>query len=206
MLLLVSLSGCWGQKKARKIYGHNITKAPFDAIIITGVPYDGKSWQEVMMLRVYWAKYLYENGYTRHIIFSGSAVYTPYLESEVMRLYALRLGIPDEVIFTESQAEHSVENVYYSLLLGYDQGFENMALATDPYQLYFMRKVFKKRKVTLSYLPIDYEILKAIEKPEPVIEPLSARVDNFVPLTEREGFFERLRGTRGMAVDFSKLR
>lgn len=194
------------QKKARKIYQANVAKAPFDAIIITGVPHNGQSWQEVMMLRVYWARYLYQKGYTRHIIFSGGAVYTPYIEAEIMRLYALALGIPDEAILTEPKAEHSVENVYYSLLLGYKKGFNNMALATDPYQLYFMRKVFKKRKVGLSYLPIDYEILKGIQKPEPAIDVVNARVDEFVPLTEREGFFERLRGTRGKAVDFSKLR
>lgn len=204
--LLMALSGCWGQKKTKRIYTENLEKAPYDAIIVTGVPFNGETWDQVMMLRVYWAKYLYENGLTNNIIFSGSAVYTEYVEAEIMRLYALKLGIPDEVIHTEPRAEHSSENVYYSLLMGYKLGFEKMALATDPYQLYFMRNVFKRKGVNLSYLPMDYDILGAIDKPEPEIDPSSAKVVNFVPLTERESFVQRVRGTRGKNVDFTNLK
>ena len=82
-----------------------------------------------------------------------------------------------------------------------------MALATDPYQSYFMRKVFKKRKVkSLSYLPMDYDILEPLNKTEPEIDPSSAVKENFIPLTERENNRERWRGTMGKNVDFSKLK
>lgn len=205
--IVMALSGCWGQKKARKIYQENSKEAPFDAIIVTGIPYNGKKWDDVMMLRVYWAKYLYDQGLASHIIFSGSAVYTKYYEAEVMKKYAVALGIPEEVIYTETKAEHSTENVYYSLLQGYDLGFEKMALATDPYQSYFMRKVFKKKGVkSLYYLPMDYEILEPMAKPEPEIDASSAIKENFVPLTERESSRERWRGTMGKNVDFDKLK
>ena len=115
-------------------------------------------------------------------------------------------GVPSEVIFTEIRAEHSTENVYYSLLMCYQQGFENMALATDPYQLYFMRKVFTKKGVKLHYLPMDYEILGAMEKSEPEIDVSSAKVADFIPITDREGVWKRWKGTRGEAVDFTKLK
>lgn len=206
-LLIFTLSGCWGQKKARKIYSENVEKAPFDAIIVPGIPYNGEHWDTVMMIRVYWAKYLYDQGITKHIIFSGSAVYTKYYESKVMKKYARALGIPDAVIYTDTLAEHSTENVYYSLLQAYNLGFDKIALATDPYQSYFMRKVFKKRKVkSLDYLPMDYDILEPLAKPEPMIDASSAIKQNFVPLTERESNRERWRGTMGKNVDFTKLK
>jgi len=205
--MVLLLSGCWGQKKARKIYTENIKNAPFDAIIVPGIPYNGEHWDDVMMIRVYWAKYLYDQQITKHIIFSGSAVYTKYYEAKIMKKYAVALGVPESVIYTDTLAEHSTENVYYSLLQAYDLGFENVALATDPYQSYFMRNVFKKRKdKKLSYLPMDYEILEPMAKPEPKIDAASAIMENFVPLTERESGRERWRGTMGKNVDFSRLK
>ena len=41
------------------------------------------------------AYYLYKNGYTKNIIFSGSAVHTPYVEAKVMRLLACLLYTSD---------------------------------------------------------------------------------------------------------------
>ncbi len=205
--IIFMMSGCWGQKKAKKIYAENVKNAPFDAIIVPGIPYNGKHWDDVMMIRVYWAKYLYDQGIAKHIIFSGSAVYTQYYESEIMSKYAVALGIPEGVVYSDTLAEHSTENVYYSLLQAYDLGFEKMALATDPYQSYFMRNVFKKRKVkSLSYLPIDYKILESMAKPEPQIDPTSAIMEGFVPITDRESTTERWRGTLGKNVDFTKLK
>lgn len=205
--IIFMMSGCWGQKRAKKVYADNVKNAPFDAIIVPGIPYNGEQWDEVMMIRVYWAKYLYDQEITKHIIFSGSAVYTKYYEAEIMKKYGVALGIPEEVIYTDTLAEHSTENVYYSLLQAYDLGFEKIALATDPYQSYFMRRVFKKRKVSsLTHLPIDYDILEPMAKPEPEIDPTSAIKGNFVPLTERESTTQRWRGTMGKNVDFSQLK
>ncbi|WP_417602775.1 YdcF family protein [Owenweeksia hongkongensis] len=205
--IILVMSGCWGQKRAKKVYADNVKNAPFDAIIVPGIPYNGEHWDDVMMIRVYWAKYLYDQGITKHIIFSGSAVYTKYYEAEIMKKYAIALGIPEKVIFTDTLAEHSTENVYYSLLQAYDLGFEKMALATDPYQSYFMRRVFKQTKVkSLMHLPINYDILESMAKPEPDIDPTSAIKENFIPLTERESTTARWRGTMGKNVDFSKLK
>lgn len=203
---MLSLTGCWSAKRAHKIYVEQKALGPFDALIVPGIPHNGESWDDVMKFRVHWAKYLFEQGVAKNIIFSGSAVYSPYYEGEVMRRYAIALGLPKEHMFAETQAEHSVENIYYSVLEGKKLGFKNFALATDPYQNYFMRKVFKRQIDFLYYLPFDFEILDDLEFYEPEIKLEKCKKENFVALPEREGTIKRWRGTTGRKVDFDKMR
>ena len=121
-----------GPKKAfTQVSSNNLV---FDAIIVPGVPYEDAALDSVMKARVIWAYVLYKNGITRNVIFSGSAVYSPYYEALIMGLYAKQLGIPAKSIYYDTQARHSTENVYYSYLLAKDKGFKKVALATDPFQ------------------------------------------------------------------------
>src|SRR4051812_23617994 len=69
---------------------------PFDVIIVPGVPYENKSLEIILKERMLWAKYLYDKGIAKNIIFSGGSVYTPYVEGVIMRIYADSLGIPHE--------------------------------------------------------------------------------------------------------------
>jgi len=48
----------------------------------------------------------------RNIIFSGSAVSSPYVEGVAMKIIADTLGIRRPT-FSETKAEHSTENAYY---------------------------------------------------------------------------------------------
>ena len=206
IILLSSLSGCWSPKKAKKIYAEQKSEAPFDALIVPGIPHDGVSWDTLMQVRVHWAKYLFEQGLAKNIIFSGSAVYSPYYEGEIMRRYAVALGLPKEHMFAETNAEHSVENVYYSVLKGKKLGFKKFALATDPYQNYFMKKVYKREIGFLYYLPFDFDILETLNMIEPEINAEQCKKEDFVALPEREGTIKRWRGTTGRKVDFEKMR
>ena len=71
-----------------KSYHKALAQAPFDVIIVPGIPYDGKSWSNnVMKDRVVWSCFLYSRGIARNIIYSGSAVYTPYTEGKIMALH-----------------------------------------------------------------------------------------------------------------------
>ncbi len=206
LLLLLSLSACWSSKQARRIFTDQKKQAPFDALIVPGIPHNGESWDDVMKYRVHWAKHLYEQGLARNIIFSGSAVYSPYYEGEVMRRYAVALGLPEEHMFSEINAEHSVENVYYSVLKGKKMGYKTFALATDPYQNYFMQQVYENEIDFLYYLPFDYEIMDTLQFNEPEIELEQCRKEDFVALPEREGRIKRWRGTTGRKIDFDKMR
>jgi len=201
LLLMTFLSGCmlFGPSTAKTTHT-SLAHAPFDAIIVPGVPYDGAHWSETMMARVKWSKYLYDKGYAKNIIYSGSAVYTPYVEADIMALYAQSMGIPEEHIFSETRAEHSTENVYYSYRLAKEHGFHHLALATDPFQAKSMRRFIKKFDFPVLLLPFLSDTLEKQDLSEPTIEPGSAKKESFVSIVERESFFKRLKGTFGQNI------
>jgi vancomycin permeability regulator SanA len=181
--------------------------APFDGVIIPGVPFRDSSWNRVMKLRVYWAKYLWDQGMTKNIIFSGGAVYTEYSEAKIMKLYAMEMGIPEEHIFLDTLAQHSTENVYYSYWVAQDNELENIALASDPYQTKglkrFVYKLNRKYTANVQLLPAMTDSIISQPLPDYDIEFEKAKEDsNFVNITETQGIFYRLGGTMGLHVDW----
>jgi hypothetical protein len=189
--------------KSKPMYEHYIKYAPFDAIIVPGYPYYGDKWEDVVKIRVLWAKFLYEQGYAKRVIFSGSAVYSPYIESRIMKEYAIALGIDSNDIYTEERAEHSTENVYYSYQLAQKHGWENIALATDYVQVKMVRNFVSKKQIPIVYLPMLIHIvdtMAAFNMPPPQINDSVAFVPDFVPITERESMHKRWKGTRGRNI------
>lgn len=184
-------------KKARR-------NGPYDLVVVPGVPLENGQWSRTMKFRIYWAKYLYDQGIVKNFMFSGSAVSTPYTEAEVMSIYAVALGIPAEVIHLETKAEHSTENIFYGYKKARSLGFKSIALASDPYQAYLLRK-FTKEKVdpSIAIIPMDRAIMRKMESSfwEPEIDFESIRLTDFTPLSERQSYAERRRGTRGLRID-----
>ncbi len=202
--MTASLNGCLFSSKAQKRLFSNIEHEQIDAIIVPGVPFENGKWDRVMKGRVYWSKYLYDKGIAKNIIFSGSAVYSPYYEGKIMALYAAAIGIPAEHIFTETMAEHTTENVYYSYKLAKKLGFTHIALASDPFQTKMMRRFIRKKiDNTISLIPFVSDTLRLLEPTmiDPVIDYQQAFKKDFVSLKKREGFLKRWRGTRGRNID-----
>jgi uncharacterized SAM-binding protein YcdF (DUF218 family) len=177
---------------------------PYDAIIVPGVPFENGAWSSVMKGRVLWSWYLYKNGFAKNVIYSGSSVYTPFVEGKIMAMYAEKLGIPKENIFSETHAEHSTENVYYGYKLGQHLGFKSMALATDPFQTKTLLSYIKKLKISMPVIPMVYERMDSLKYDEPVIDTMQAYVTPFTSITEREGFWKRLRGTMGKRIKYDR--
>ncbi len=204
-LVAFLMSSCsFTQKTSRQFLTEAEKTGGYDIIVVPGVPFEDGKWSRTMKGRVYWSKYLFDKGLARNIMYSGSAVYTPYTEAEIMRLYAVELGIPDSHIFTEDKAEHSTENIYYSYQKARMLGFEKIALASDPFQTKMLRRYATKViDPDIGFLPMVYDSLVLLEPVmvDPEIPHDQARIDDFVPLTERESFRERFRGTRGLKVD-----
>ncbi|MEX0811305.1 MAG: YdcF family protein [Chitinophagales bacterium] len=174
------------------------TPKVYDAIIVPGVPLEDKDWSEIMQMRVFWSYHLYQKGIAKNIIYSGSAVYTPFYESKVMALYAKELGIPEANIFEDSLAEHSTENLYYSWKLAQKLGFEKVALTSDPFQSMMLTTFAKREALPVDFLPFIFDMLnKEIKLYTPKIDIEKARKQNFEALPEREDFFERFKGTLG---------
>ncbi len=202
--MLLFFSSCYLNPRKAAGLLKDAEKKTYDIIVVPGVPLVNGQWSDVMKARVYWSKYLFDKGIARNIMYSGSSVYTPYKEGEVMAMYAKAIGIPAEHIFTETKAEHSTENIYYSYKKAKKLGFNTVALASDPFQSKLL-KSFIKRKVSreVGIIPFIADTLRAMQPTmtDPVLDFSALKVENFTALPEREGFWKRFRGTRGHNID-----
>lgn len=180
--------------------------APFDAVIVPGIPIKEGEWTKIMELRVGWSRYLYEQGITKHVIFSGGTCYTPYNEARAMAEYAKATGLPESAIVLEPNAEHSVENVYFSYLIAREKGWTKLGLASDPFQTAQLRPMIsdlKRRKgQKIHLIPAYIKLFKTLEHPKPKLDLSHIKEDNFTPLTEKESGFERFKGTMGRNIDW----
>jgi len=121
----------------------------------------------------------------------------------IMAMYAEAIGIPKQNILTETKAEHSTENIYYSYKKSRKLGFTTIAVATDPFQSKQMRKFTYRLDTAIDLIPIVFDTLKTMEPAmiNPTIEYKQAFKENFISLEEREGFWKRTRGTFGKNID-----
>ncbi len=173
-------------------------------IVVPGVPFTEQGWDSVMKARVYWSKHLYDKGIAKNIMYSGSSVSSPYYEGEIMAMYAVAIGIPKENVFAETKAEHSTENLYYSYQKSKKLGFNSIALSTDPYQAKQLRRYAKvKVDESVGLIPIVFDTLRGIRHTmiDPSIDYKKAYNKDFIPLTSRESFWKRFRGTMGKNID-----
>jgi len=202
---IITLSGCNAYYNTfytdpSKCFVNACSKKPYDVIIVPGFPHDSGKVNMVLSQRIKWAYYLYKNGYTKNIIFSGAAVHSPYIEAKAMKLIALQTGIDSTHMFTETKAKHTTENLYYSCIMANNLGFKSIAFASEPAQCSFMKPFKRKLKLKLDFLPV---VIDSVLKLNMILHPIdesSAFVPNFVALKEKEGLLKSLRGTRGHQV------
>src|SRR5688572_357103 len=115
LIFLISfLSGCLMFKPSPQKMTRRAMKAhsQYDAVIVPGIQFIEPAWDRVLQMRLIWAKHLYDRGIAKNIITSGSSVYTPYVEAQIMAEYLVAMGVPRERIFMEERAEHSTENLW----------------------------------------------------------------------------------------------
>jgi len=166
-------------------YREALAAGPYDVLIVPGFPSEDGRWNRAIKARVYWSHHLLQRGVARHVIYSGAAVHTPYVEGQLMALYAHALGVPPEVVFTETNAFHSCENLYYSYRLARALGFARVAVVSDPFQTTRLREVAREFELPLAFLPVDFVELFWMSKADPVVNTRAAYVPNFVPLNRR---------------------
>lgn len=200
--VLLLHSCIYSQKTAQRLLAGARTMV-YDVVIVPGVPLENGKWSRTMKGRIYWAKYLYDQGITKNILFSGSAVYTPYYEGIIMSLYAIELGVPRQHVFYETEAQHSTENIFYSYAKAKSLGFIKIALASDPFQTKSLRR-FTRKKVSpdVAMLPMVTDMLKIQEAfmADPAIDIEEAYNNHFISIKKREGLIKRLKGTMGYNI------
>ena len=174
----------------------------YDAIIIPGYPFNpNKKPNAIYRMRLAWAFELYQQGRTKHIILSGGAVHSPYVEAEIFALYLMEKGIPAEALILERNAEHSMENVFYSIEIAETHGFENIAVATDLWQSGMIQMIGKRFDHDLSrvdFLPAKFYLVNHYWGSfNYEIDHELAHQLEFVPLVERKDKETRWMGTHG---------
>ena len=205
-LLIIIGCSCSFSAKTTVRYFNKAKTRHYDMIAVPGVPFTETGWDSTMKARVYWSKYLYDHGIAKNIMYSGSSVYSPYHEGEIMAMYAIAIGIPKEHVFTEIKAEHSTENLYYVYLKAKKSGFTKIALATDPFQAKQLRR-FARVKISkeVGNIPIVIDSLTAMQPfmINPKIDYIKAFNKDYIPLKDRESFWKRFRGTMGKNIDLN---
>ncbi len=182
--------------KANKVY---------DVIIVPGIPFYEPTWDRVMQMRVIWAKHLYDRGIAKNIITSGGAVYSPYIEAEIMKEYLIAMGVPRENIFTEERAEHSTENVWYGYKLAQKKGFKSVAVCSDPFQSKMLYRFAKRKtKKQVKFLPAIFDTLRGLPHDTPVVNYAPLKIENFISITQRQSKWKRFMGTIGRHIDFKE--
>jgi uncharacterized SAM-binding protein YcdF (DUF218 family) len=202
--LLMLFNSCYFNHHATQKYFDKSKSKVFDIVVVPGVPLENGHWSKTMKGRIYWAKYLYDQGIVKNIMFSGSSVYTPYYEGEIMAMYAEALGIPKEHVFSETRAEHSTENIYYSYKKAKKIGFKTFALASDPFQTKTLKR-FTRKKVSpdIVLIPMVVDTMKILEPQmkEPFIDYQKAFNKDFISIRKRQSYMKRLQGTIGNNID-----
>lgn len=196
----------WFKPSPRKMQRLALEAHPqYDAVIIPGVQFYEPVWNQVMQVRLIWAKHLYDKGIVKNFITSGAAVYTPYVEAQIWAEYLVQMGIPRERIFMETKAEHSTENVWYGYKLAKQQGFKSVALCTDPYQAKMLWRFVKKRmNKEVKFLPAIFDTLRTLPHDTPVVDFKKFKVENFTPITQGQSTWYRFRGTMGKNINYKE--
>ncbi len=167
-------------------YQNSLTNAPYDVVIIPGSPYDNPEPNQMFTSRMLWALQLYKQGTVKHIIFSGSAVHTPYTEGTIMKAISDSMGIPSSVSSVETQALHTDENIYYGFAMAKKAGYKTIAVATDPFQNFFVSRHLKNEYSSIALLPMPIDTFRKYRDAELLkINAASLKIKNFVPLRER---------------------
>jgi hypothetical protein len=173
-----------------------------DVAIVPGLPLHHGIWDTLLKSRILWSEFLYRKGYVKHLIYSGNAVYTPWVESETMKLYAVKLGIKKEDVLIDTLAEHSTENLFYSYQLAISKGYKSIAVATDPFQCAMLHKFAKKSfNKSIILLPIVFDSIRQKMAVEITIDTVETKKTVFTPLAERQSYKDRLNGTRGKNIN-----
>lgn len=174
------------KERVAKSNKKNFSKAPYDVVIVPGYPYDTAAKFPLLQARMNWVKELYDKGITMNIVFSGGAIHTPYVEAKVMKIISDTLGIPQQHVYLEENAPHSLQNVTYGTKLAKKLGFKKIAVATDPYQYAYLSLMmgFAPGVGILTFSPDSAEAKKYFQ-PLPYYNPRDAFVKDFVPLEQR---------------------
>ncbi|MFO8056204.1 MAG: YdcF family protein [bacterium] len=145
LLLLFSATGC------AKIISAPLTVEeselrPADAIVVLGygppVDESGEVNPELRR-RVEKGVELYRRDLAPVMIMTGGNTYKDFYESEVMKEVAVSMGVPEEAVICEREAESTIGNAGYTSRIMEERGMESCIVVSSPYHLKRAAELFR---------------------------------------------------------------
>lgn len=108
----------------------------YDCALVCGCPANlNGSPSAVMRTRVKRAVELWREGKVKKLFFTGGRVKNPHIESEIMKGYAMTLGVPEELIVTERESVSTYHNMMKSKDIMEAEGLHSCAVVTNGWHL-----------------------------------------------------------------------
>ena len=140
-------------RKLKRTSKHDI----YDCVVVCGYPANNDgSPSDFMKTRVKKAAELMLDDKAKYLILSGGAVANSYIEAEVMKAYAMKLGVKEEVIIEEKKAVSTYHNMLYVKQIMEEKRFKNCIVVTNGWHL-------RKADYYSGKFGFDYVMVKSKE-------------------------------------------
>src|SRR4051812_37617259 len=129
----------------------------FDAIIVLGTPAlpDGTPSPE-QRERTLEGIREFKAGIAPHLIFTGAAAHNQFVEAHTMATLALAQGVPTDAILEESQAQNTVQNIFYSQRIMAAHGWTSAEVVSSPSHLPRTALILKHFSIQWSTHPAPW--------------------------------------------------
>jgi hypothetical protein len=172
---------------------------PYDAAVIPGCPSEENgSLSRCQRERAAWAAILWERGLASRFITSGAAVYTPYVEAEVLAAAIAALGVPADRIYLDPHALHTDENMRNAVRIARQLGWQHLTVASHGPQAKGGCGMITGFGMACTALSIEREPTQAkLTSAMSALQAVRVRPSpSFRPLAEREQAREHETGHR----------
>ncbi|UWD47702.1 YdcF family protein [Clostridioides difficile] len=147
-----------------------------DVVIVLGAGTSKGKLSPVFQERINHGIWLYQNGYSDKLIFTGSIGYgNKKSDAYVAKQYAMSQGIPEESILIEEESNITQENIENAKLIMDENSYHTAIIVSDPLHM--------KRAMLMAK---DSEI-EAYSSPTPTTRYISLKTR--LPFLAREEFF-----------------
>lgn len=171
---------------------------PLDVVLVPGCPSNADgTLSKCQWERAAWAAHLWETESTQAFITSGNAVYNRYIEAEALKAGIVALGVPEEVVYTETQALHSDENAGFAIEMMDDLDMDSLGVATHVGHTGAITSMTRGWGHKARNLRLRSKVVRdRLNEPLPEVRTEPVPEEEWLPLKERERELARRKGVR----------
>lgn len=139
----------------------------YDCGIVCGFPAnnDGTP-SKIMQSRIDAGIWLYKNNKIKKLILSGGAVKNEFVEAQVMKDYALNLGVKSKDIIVETKSRSTYHNLMYCKDIVIENNFKDCLVITNSWHLrkadHYARKFKLNYSMYQAKKPQEYSMFKVL--------------------------------------------